>query len=68
MTTWSNRTPPTTSYANRTIPTTTYTQRTDVNFLLKEDAFYLLLETGDKILLENSYSLPITWTGRTIPA
>lgn len=34
------------------------------DFLLKEDGGYLLLETGDKIILEQSSGGPITWTAQ----
>ena len=44
------------SYTNDTLPSassfTNDTKPSDIDsFLLKEDSFYLLLETGDKIIL-----------------
>lgn len=44
--------------------TTTWTNLTKhlaLAFLLKEDGFFLLLETGDKIILEQSNA----WTNQT---
>jgi len=32
--------------------------------ILQEDGFYLLLETGDKIILEQSTAQPIVWTNQ----
>ena len=43
--------------------TNTSKPSTEDSFLLKEDSFYLLLETGDKIVL--SYGL--TWTNDNKP-
>lgn len=42
-----------TTYTKEAKPATTYTKEAKPQraFLLKEDTFYLLLETGDKIVL-----------------
>ena len=72
-TSFSNRTLPSTSYGNRTVPTTTYDDRGD--YLLKEDTFYLLLESGGRIVLRGGGVTPFTvrtkpstsFTSRVIP-
>lgn len=51
MTTWSTRTAPTTTWSTRTAPSTTWNSNRDNHFLLQESLSFLLLETGDKILL-----------------
>lgn len=37
-----------------------------VSFLEKEDGGYLLLETGDKIVLEQTGTDPNLWTNQTL--
>lgn len=32
--------------------------------ILQEDGFYLLLETGDRIILEQSEQSPVVWTNQ----
>jgi hypothetical protein len=46
-----------TTYTKETKPTTTYTKESDQDFLLKEDAFYLLLEDGGKIVIRRGFVL-----------
>lgn len=45
---YANDSKPSSSYSNDIKPSST------TNYLLKEDSFYLLLETGDKIVLARS--------------
>lgn len=48
-----------TAYTKEAKPSTTYTKGDKaVDFLLKEDTFHLLLETGDKIVLRRGFELP----------
>lgn len=47
-----------TAFTKESKPTTPYTKESSLDFLLKEDAFYLLLETGDKIVLRRGYVIP----------
>ena len=65
---YSNSTKPTSTWSNTTKPTLVDT------FLLKEDTFYLLLETGDKIVLTDADSAwgqgtkpTSSWTNTTKP-
>lgn len=44
-----------TNYTKEQKPTTTFTKEAREDFLLKEDAFYLLLENGGKIVLHRGY-------------
>lgn len=56
-----------TAYTKETKPITTFTKgEREIDFLLKEDTFYLLLETGDKIVLSRGYQLPV-YTKETKP-
>lgn len=47
-----------TSYTKEPKPITAYTKESEVDFLLKEDTFYLLLETGDKIIIRRAFVVP----------
>lgn len=44
-----------TAYTKETKPITPYTKESSIDFLLKEDTFYLLLETGGKIVLRRAF-------------
>lgn len=61
-TTFTNRTPITTSFTSRTPVTTSWDPRVD--FLLKQDSFYLLLQNGYKIILRGVGSGDTDWTDR----
>ena len=51
----------------RTTVNTTYWQKREPAFLLQETFDFLLLETGDKIKLENPFDISLTdWTWRTL--
>ena len=50
---------PITTYTKEQKPTTAYTKNGGIDFLLKEDGFYLLLETGGKIVIRRGYVMPI---------
>lgn len=55
MSTWTNATKNVATFTNQV-------KHTVSNFfLLKQDSFYLLLETGGKIILQDSYP----WTNQT---
>lgn len=56
-----------TTYTKESKPTTTYTKDEESSFLLKEDAFYLLLETGDKIVLSRGSLVNTVYTKETKP-
>ena len=58
MATWTNLSKNIAAYTNMA-KTLTY------DFLLKEDGGYLLLETGDKIILEQSTGSAPTYTNMT---
>lgn len=47
-----------TIYTKEPKPNTAYSKESSLDFLLKEDAFYLLLETGDKIVIHRSFVIP----------
>lgn len=54
---WTNATKNSTTFSNIAKNAATFANAVKhilVNFLLKEDSSYLLLETGDKIILEDS--------------
>lgn len=44
-----------TAFTKEAKPVTPYTKESAVDFLLKEDTFHLLLETGGKIVLRRGY-------------
>lgn len=46
-----------TAFTKETKPSTTFSKETDQDFMLKEDAFYLLLESGGKIVLRRGFVL-----------
>lgn len=55
-TSYSRESKPTTGYTRESKPVTPYSHAEgSIDFLLKEDTFYLLLETGDKIVLRRGY-------------
>lgn len=56
-----------TDYTKESKPTTTYSKETEVSFLLKEDTFFLLLETGDKIILSRGAVVETSYTKETKP-
>lgn len=62
-TSWNNRVALNTTFTNRSTVTTAWDQRVD--YLLKEDSFYLLLENGFKIILSGISSTSTPWTDRT---
>lgn len=65
---WTNTTKHTSSFSKQSKNSSTFSNmaRSLVNqFLLKEDGGYLLLETGDKIILEQSILSPYPWTNLT---
>lgn len=66
-TNWNNRSEPSTTFTDRSLPTSTWSDRTVItpSFLLKEDAFYLLLESGGKIILDSPFGPDSIWTDRT---
>jgi hypothetical protein len=47
-----------TAFTKEPKPTTTFAKESDQDFLLKEDAFYLLLESGGKIVLRRGFVVP----------
>lgn len=47
----------TTSYTKESKGTTPYAKSGRISYLLKEDSFYLLLETGEKIVLDRGFQL-----------
>lgn len=51
-----------TSYTKESKPDTQYRKSVDDSFLLKEDTFYLLLETGDKIVLSRGELVRTVYT------
>lgn len=57
MTTWTIQSKNTSTYSNQTKHSSTYTNSSKPvlnQFLLKEDGYYLLLENGGKIILEQN--------------
>lgn len=81
-TTWTDRTQPNTTFTGRSEPTTTFSNRAGLSttfsdrttpdnkkYLLKEDAFNLLLESGGKIVIyDGSFvdrsALSTSWSNR----
>lgn len=57
-----------TAYTKETKPATTYSKDEQNSFLLKEDAFYLLLESGFKIVLSRGALVGTVYTKETKPA
>lgn len=55
---YTNDSKPTSSYSNDAMPSSSYSNdikpSSTTNYLLKEDSYFLLLETGDKIVLARS--------------
>jgi len=71
MTSWSSQNKNTNSYTNVTQPSapswTDGQKSVGANdFLLKEDNGYILLETGDKIILEQSNPTTAVWSNQSI--
>lgn len=44
-----------TAYTKESKPSTSYTKESSLDYLLKQDSFYLLLESGGKIVLRRGY-------------
>lgn len=68
MTTWTPQTKNTTTWAgiSKNVASFSNIAKTLVHdFLLKEDGGYLLLETGDKIILEQSTGTGVTWSNQS---
>lgn len=56
-----------TSFTKETKPSTQYTKQSSIDFLLKQDSDYLLLESGFKIVLRRGYAGP-DYTKETKPS
>lgn len=66
---WTNQTKNTATYTDRTKNSSTYTNQSKsvsgYDYLLKEDNGFLLQETGDKIILDQSSTSSTSWTNQS---
>lgn len=56
-----------TAYTKDAKPTTTYSKDEQDSYLLKQDSFFLLLESGFKIVLARGSLVTTTYTKETKP-
>lgn len=56
-----------TTFTKETKPSTSYTKESSLDYMLKEDTFFLLLENGGRIVLRRGFVQP-TYTKETKPS